>query len=232
METLSKTPENINRSATMELGSLIGSLKDHELLLRFGKLVQTERKITHLVLECVAEIDVRRLYLDRGYHSLYEFLTQNYGYSPTSALRRIEAARLFREIPEVSKKIEEGALNLSQLSKVQQAARTLKKQENRQINSAEKKNILSKIEFKNQDQTELLIAQEFNLPLVVHDKKTINRDESVTMTITFTKEEMDFLKTARDVVSHSVPDGKWPEVITYLAKKEIKRRRKNFGSLV
>ena len=52
----------------------IKRLSDSELIGRFGKLVQTERKITHLVLECIAEIDLRKIYLDQAYPSLFEFL--------------------------------------------------------------------------------------------------------------------------------------------------------------
>ena len=86
----------------------IRHLTDEDLLARFGRLVQTERKITHLVLQCIAEVDSRKLYFERGSSSLYEFLIQQYGYSPSAAIRRIESARLLRDVPEISKKIEEG----------------------------------------------------------------------------------------------------------------------------
>lgn len=82
----------------------INFLSNSDLLVRFGKLLQTERKITHLVLECIAEIDSRKLYLDKAYPSLYEMLVQEFGYSSSAALRRIESARLLREVPEVAAK--------------------------------------------------------------------------------------------------------------------------------
>ncbi|MBO9666292.1 MAG: hypothetical protein J7501_05715 [Bdellovibrio sp.] len=73
----------------------ISHLYNSDLLIRFGKLVQTERKIIHLVLECISEIDARKLYLEKAYPSLYEFLVQDFGYSSSAAIRRIESARLF-----------------------------------------------------------------------------------------------------------------------------------------
>src|SRR5688572_6099257 len=100
--------------------TILKQLKDDELVSRLGKLVQTESKITHLILECIAEIDKRKLYLERAYPSLYEFLIRQFGYSPSAALRRIDAARLLREVPEVSEKIESGGVNLSQISQIQQ----------------------------------------------------------------------------------------------------------------
>ncbi len=42
---------------------MVQNLTNDVLLARFDKLVQTERKVTHLVLECIAEIGARQLYL-------------------------------------------------------------------------------------------------------------------------------------------------------------------------
>jgi len=60
----------------------------------------------------------------------------------------------------------------------------------------------------------------------VENKKKIHRDESVTLTVTLTKEQMALLKEASDLISHSVPDKNWADVIAYLAQKEIDRRTK------
>ncbi|MDG0817939.1 HNH endonuclease signature motif containing protein [Bdellovibrio svalbardensis] len=199
-------------------------LSNSELMVRFGKLVQTERKITHLVLECIAEIDCRKIYLERAYPSLYEFLVKEFGYSPSSAVRRIESARLLRELPEMSEKIEAGALNLSQLSKVQQAIRTVQKIEDRTMDAEEKRELLGKIEYTTQNQTELILAQELSLPFVTEQREQIHRDESVTLSITFSKEQFALLQQVQDLISHNVPTKKWAEVMTYLAQQETKRR--------
>lgn len=199
-------------------------LSNSELMNRFGKLVQTERKITHLVLECIAEIDTRKIYLERAYPSLYEFLVKEFGYSPSAAVRRIESARLLREVSEISNKIEDGSLNLSQLSKVQQAVRAVQKVESRKVNTEEKRELLFKIENTTQDQTELILSQELALPIFQEEREKIHRNESVTLTISFSKEQMVLLEQVKDLVSHCVPDNKWAEVITYLAKKEVQKR--------
>ena len=199
-------------------------LSNFELLGRFGKLVRTERKISHLILECVAEIDSRRLYLDKAYPSIYEFMVEEFGYSSSAALRRIESARLLRDVPELAEKIESGAINLSQLSKVQQAVRAVQKIEDRKVDIAEKKELLSRIEYTTQQQTEVILCQALSLPVLVEDKQRMHRDESVTLTITFSREQMDLLSQVQDLIAHAVPDKKWSEVMTYLAQKEIQRR--------
>ncbi|MFM6927769.1 MAG: HNH endonuclease [Bdellovibrio sp.] len=218
--------ENVTTRFSEDLAPSIkvSFLSNTELLSRFGKLVQTERRITHLVLECIAEIDSRRLYLDKAYPSLYEYLVQGFGYSSSAALRRIESARLLRDIPGVAEKIESGALNLSQLSKVQQAVRTVQKVEDRKLDLEEKRELLSRIEHTTQQQTEVILSQALSLPVFSENKEKNHRDESVTLTITFSKEQMAILKKAQDLIAHAVPEKKWAETMTYLAQKEIHRR--------
>ncbi len=203
---------------------VISKLSTQDLMGRFGNLVQTERKITEMILEYIIEIDRRKLYLEKAYPSLFEFLVKEFGYSPSSAMRRIESARLLREIPEMSEKIKSGAINLSQLAKVQQTIRAVQKSSNIKIVTAHKKEILNKIQFETQAKTELILAQEFNLPHVHFEKEKIHKDESITLTITFTKDQMALLEKVQNLISHAVPDNKWSEIFAYLAQKEIKSR--------
>ena len=200
------------------------TLSNTELMNRFSKLVQTERKITHLVLECISEIDIRKIYLERAHPSLFDYLVKAFGYSPSAAVRRIESARLLREVPEIAIKIEEGSLNLSQLSQVQQAIRITQKQDSRKVSSAEKLELLKKIENTTKNQTELILAKELNLPVVREEKERIHQNESVTLTITFSKEQIALLEKASDLMSHALPDHNWAGLMTALAKKEIQRR--------
>jgi hypothetical protein len=199
-------------------------ISNSELLTRFGKLVRTERKITHLILQHIAEIDSRKLHLDEGYPSLYEFLMEVGGYTSSSALRRMSSARLLRDVPEVAFKIESGALNLSQLTQVQQAINTVQKLESRQVNADEKRELLALIENTTQDQSEIILSQKLNLPVVHEEKEKHNADGSVTLTITYNVEEIAVLRQARDLISHTIPDGKWSKALAHLAQKEIKRR--------
>ena len=77
-------------------------LKDTELNEKVKNLVIQERKLTQAILEHVAEIDRRKLYLSMAYPSLFDYLTKEVGYSAGAAQRRIDAARLMQRIPEVA----------------------------------------------------------------------------------------------------------------------------------
>ena len=205
------------------------NFSDESLEQRLTKLVKTERKITHLVLECIAEIDQRKLYLKKAYPSLFEFLIQVHGYSPSAAMRRIDGARLLQQIPDVAEQLENGSVNLSQVALLQRADRELKKEIGSTIPVEIKRDLLAKIENQTQIKTEQLIAQTLNINLSAKNKTIQHQDECVTLTVTLSKEQMQILNEAQAAVSHAVAEKNLASLVIYLAKKELARRKsKNF----
>jgi len=102
-----------------QIQSKLNSLSDSHLLSQTKLLVQKERKITVEVLEHLCEIDQRKLYLKRGFSSLFNYATKELGYSEGSTYRRINAMKLCREFPETTFKIQNGNLNLTTASQLQ-----------------------------------------------------------------------------------------------------------------
>lgn len=201
----------------------INSLPDDKLISCFETVVRSERKITAQVLECIAEIDRRKLYLPR-YTSLFDYLVKDFGYSPGAAMRRIDAARLLRELPETAIKFEDGTLTLSQANLIQRASREYKKENRENLGAEQKRKLVLRLGNTTQRQTEQILAAELDLPLPPLQKKTLHRNESVTLTVTFTKQQMVILEQAQTMVSHAVMGKDWAELLTHLAKKEVARR--------
>ena len=202
----------------------VNSVSDEHLLTCFANAVRTERKITNHVLALIGEIDRRKLYLRKAYTSLFDFLVNDFGYSPGAAMRRIDAARLLCELPETAQKFQEGTLTLSQATQVQRASRELKKLKKESLSPESKRKLILQIESSTQKQTEHIIATTLDLPVVPQQKQTQHRDQSVTLTITFTHEQMQILQQAQNMISHTVVGQDWAEALTYLAKREVKRR--------
>ncbi len=199
-------------------------LSNENLEARLTKLVKTERKITHLILQCIAEMDRRKLYLERAYPSLFEFLVQGYGYSASAAMRRIDGARLLQQVPEVAEKIESGALNLSQISLLQRAEREVKRETKSAVPLEVKRDLLHQLANQTQIKSEQIIAKNLDIDLKPKNKRTDHKDESVTLTITFSKEEMKLLELAQAQNSHAVPERDWAKLMVYFARKAIARR--------
>ncbi|MGZ3802295.1 MAG: hypothetical protein ACXVCL_19170, partial [Bdellovibrio sp.] len=85
----------------------LSKISNSDLELQLKNLVAKERKLLHVILEHIKEVDVRKIYLERAYSSLYEYLVKELGYSGSAAMRRIEAARLLKEVPTLAEKIQE-----------------------------------------------------------------------------------------------------------------------------
>ncbi|MBK7961713.1 MAG: hypothetical protein IPK04_11270 [Bdellovibrionales bacterium] len=47
---------------------------------------------------------------------MFDYLVKEIGYTPASAQRRIDAARMMQQVPELGNKIENGTLKLTQVS--------------------------------------------------------------------------------------------------------------------
>ena len=94
-------------------------LDDDYLLSQTKTLVQKERKLNIEILQHLQEIESRKLYLERGFSSLFDYAVRELGYSRGSAFRRIKAMKLCQDIPETKSQLESGKLNLSSASQLQ-----------------------------------------------------------------------------------------------------------------
>ena len=92
---------------------------DLNLLADLKVLVAKEREVLTQILHYLKEIEFRKLYLQRGFPSLFAMMTGCLGYSESAAGRRIQAMRLMRDIPEVEEKIEKGELSLMVAAQIQ-----------------------------------------------------------------------------------------------------------------
>jgi hypothetical protein len=94
-------------------------LTDQQLHHKMVYTSQQEREITAQMISMVAEAAKRRFYLDLGFGTLYDYMTIELKYSAGSAQRRISAARIMEEAPEVKTQILTGSLTLSKLAQVE-----------------------------------------------------------------------------------------------------------------
>ena len=79
--------------------STAGALSDRELLRETSNLVRHERHLQGAIIDHLAEINARGLYLERGFSSLFDYAVRELGYSDAAAARRIGAMRLCADQP-------------------------------------------------------------------------------------------------------------------------------------
>ncbi|MBC7370417.1 MAG: HNH endonuclease [Bdellovibrionaceae bacterium] len=185
-------------------------------------LVKTERKVTLHVLRFINEIASRKIFLEEGYDSLMKYLVEVHRYSERSALRRMSAAKVLIQHPEVSEKIESGSLKLSQLEKVHQGIQQIKKT-GKAVSVGQTTEILAQMEDLNIFESERLLAVELDFTPKIFQKAQPQKDGSVRLEITLSAEEYDLLRKAQSCISHAVPSNDIAKAIAYLAKSQIKK---------
>ena len=200
----------------------LSKFSDDELLMRLDRLVRSERKITHVILWHINEVDARRLYAVKGYGSLAKFLIRYHGYCEDGAYARIRAAKLLRKNPEIAEKLEEGSLNLTQLNHVQRCLNE-ESRNGHVVESEQVSQILEQLEGKSGYETKKVLAVEFNQPVQVYEVVKPQRDDSVRLEITMTDEQMKILAEAKDLLSHVLPHANWAVIIAHLASKHVEK---------
>jgi 5-methylcytosine-specific restriction endonuclease McrA len=82
------------------------SLKDDDLVRTVNFLAEHARRNEFRLLVHLAEFDARRLCLEAGYRSLFEYCTGALGFDEHESYRRIRAARVLRGYPEARSALE------------------------------------------------------------------------------------------------------------------------------
>ncbi len=111
----------LDASASAAVTSTVGALSDRELLRHTSTLVRHERHLQGAVIDHMAEIEGRRLYLQRGCSSLFDYAVRELGYSEAAAGRRIGAVRLCADQPDARERLRDGSLTLSAAAELQWA---------------------------------------------------------------------------------------------------------------
>lgn len=194
------------------------------LIQELKQAVIEERKITAQILEYLREVEHRKLFIEMGYPSLFEFCRRELNYSEGSAQRRISAMRLLKEVPQVEEKIISGELSLSVVS---QAQTFFKKQEkkNDAYTVEEKLNLLSQLENTSARECERTLLT-LDPELLRQDNERPISEDLTEIRITVDKEFSGKLEKLKNLLSHSHPEISTKEILSLaidqlLAKKDL-----------
>ena len=99
----------------------VAALSDRELLAQTSNLARVERHLQGAIIDHLAEIEARSLFLRRGFASLFEYAVRELGYSDAAAGRRIAAMRLCADNPHTRERLRDGSLSLSAVAELQWA---------------------------------------------------------------------------------------------------------------
>ena len=198
-------------------------LTDGDLLDRTRALIFDEKRLLHLILDHIREIEDRKLYAARGYSSLFAFVVEGLGYDEASAYRRIAAVRAIRDVPTVKQKLQNGSLTLSTVALVHGHLRTESKA--RSKSPEQKSALFAEVEGKSKRETERHLA---SLTPDSHAGRP-ERQRPVTATrtelrLTVNAEFMQRLERLRELHFHTDPFAKMEDLLGYALAVAIRKK--------
>lgn len=195
-------------------------LSKEQLIQQFFQEVELEKITIANVVNYIREIDSRRLYLDFQCTSLFQFLVEKAKYSKSAAQRRIDAARLAQEVPQVEEELKSGNLNLTQASQIARLVR--EKEKSGKIDRSVKATLVDAVKNKSTDQTEMILCQMLDVQPKQFEKARVQADESIRREATFTKEEELVLQRVKELLSHKNPNPSFSDLVMEMAKAYLK----------
>src|SRR5579885_382847 len=199
------------------------TLSDQALLEKTRTLVREERELTTRILHHLREVERRRLFVDLGYPSLFEYAVGDLHYSEASAQRRISAMRLLKELPELEEKIEEGSLSLSVLSQAQRFFRQEAKLE-KPLDVESKREVLQVLEGKSSREAEKELLSRSSEPVALRPESIRPVSETHSeLRFTATKETLEQLERIKGLLGHTHSELSLSELIALMAKITLEK---------
>lgn len=206
--------------------------KQRELDIRLRRLVVKERTLLADIIALLKEIDRRQVYLELGFPSLFEYLVNGVGYSEGAAQRRIDAARLMADLPDLHERVMRGTIKLNQAAMIQKASREVLRLQQRVVSIEEKRELLNRLEGQTHAESQETVASFLALPGRYETRQTTQADGSVRIEVTFSREVYEKMLHARETLAHVLPTGDIGQFIEYLVDKAVRQRASSRESSV
>ena len=170
-------------------------LHDSDLIQKLKDLVKDERAVLTEILRHLREVEKRKLFVERGYSSMFAFCTEALGYSEPEAHVRIQAMRLMSSLPMVEGKIESGELSLSVAAKAQSCFRNAKP------SAEDKEEIMESLLGKSARQAERELAARFPEQPKPEVVRAVS-DEGTRLEFTISKACLEKLNRIKELSAH------------------------------
>jgi hypothetical protein len=199
------------------------NISDNVLLDKTEKLVASERNMLSQVLLHLKEIDRRRLFSKLGYQSLFDYAVKKLKYSEDQAGRRIAAMRLARELPQISEKIEDGSLTLSNIGMASSFFRHESKVQGFDMPEFQKLELLEELNGKTYREAQKIVLQKSSEPETLRPEKVrYLSDSKIEIRFMADASLIERLNKVKGLIAHSKPNLTMAELVEFMADLTIK----------
>lgn len=188
-------------------------LTNDELLQSTERAAQNEREATTRLLHYLCEVQRRRLFALTGCGSLFDYCVRALKMSEPQAARRINAARVLKDFPEIEEKIQSGTLSLTAVSQAQVFFR-----KEALVPNETKAGILRELENQSSRMAEKILLSHSSHPEVPKGERVRAVTDSLSeLRLTLDKETMENLDRLREIWSHKIPGASLAELVKAMA---------------
>ncbi len=203
--------------------SQFSKVTDEQLLANLKSKVENEKELTLEILRHLAEVERRRLFLAKGYPSLFEYCVKELGYGEGAAFRRISSMRLTADLPQAEKQLREGSVNVSTLSQLQRFIRKEERFRGEKMTKDHKLELLGQVQNKSQQEVEKTFAS--ISPHIVASTETSRpiNDELIELKVVISSKLAKKLERLKNLLAHRNPHAGTAEILEYLADAALKK---------
>ncbi|MBS1970710.1 MAG: HNH endonuclease [Bdellovibrionales bacterium] len=222
------------KHVSYQIDENIKKLSDKNLLEQTDLLACEHRKNSVLLLRHLREVEVRRLFVDLGFASMHKYCIHKLKFSEGETQRRLTSARLLTELPEIEGKIETGALNVTNLSKIQSFLRT-EKAASHPLTKEQKLEMILELTDKSTRDVEKKLVGRSHQPALLAEKfqgakaSSLLGEEFQKFEATLSKEHQKLLAEFRNLYAHELKDSGNGSVLVFLLEKAVQFKKKKLG---
>jgi len=193
------------------------------LIQALNDLVVRERKLNIEILHHLKELEIRKLHLEMGFSSLFDYCTSALKYSESQAQRRITAMRLIQDIPEVETKIQNGSISLTNASKIQTFLNQSKK-DLKPLSLLQKRELIQKLENTSSRECELELLKLSPEPLILKEKERVLSEDYTEIKFTIKKDLKTKMDKVKSLLSHKNPNPSYSELLEMMCDLVIQQK--------
>jgi len=179
-------------------------LNNDELENSLGFHVQNERRTLHIILEHINEVYRRDLHLERGFSTMKDYLVNKWGYSERDAYRRIDGAKLLKEVPALVSEIKNGSINADKIGELSRAVKQKEQATGTKISAFQKTELVALISGKTGTESQRDLAKALDIKVKEHEVKRFQQDDSVWLGFSVPRDLFDKATRCREHASHKI----------------------------
>lgn len=193
-------------------------LSDVELENSLGVHVNNERLSLDQIYSHINEIYRRELHLDIKYGTMKSYLVKRWKYSERDAYRKIDGARLLKDVPSLAVEIRCGNVNADVIGELSRAVKEKERATGEKITASTKSELVKIVSGKSVAESQRDLAQALDIEVKEFESKRVQKDKSVILKLSASEEIYDQLTICSEHASHKLRQENLPHTMQSMLK--------------